>query len=42
MADEARRPTPLGIPFAELLLSNMRNVQEHGAQLNMFLSQQTG
>ena len=42
MADEARRPTLPGMPFAELLLSNMRPVQEHGAHLNMFLSQQTG
>jgi hypothetical protein len=41
-ADEARRPTPPGMPFAELLLSNMRHVQEHGAQLNMFLGQRTG
>ncbi len=27
------------LPFAELLLDNMRHVQEHGAQLNMFLGQ---
>ena len=40
--DEARRPTRPGMPFAALLLSNMRHIQEHGAQLNMFLSQQTG
>ena len=31
-----------GISFAELLLDNMRHVQEHGAQLNMFLGQQAG
>lgn len=31
-----------GIKFAELLLDNMRHVQEHGAQLNMFLGQQAG
>jgi hypothetical protein len=28
--------------YAELLLDNMRHVQEHGAQLNMFLGQQAG
>ena len=28
--------------FAELLLYNMRHVQEHAAQLNMFLGQQVG
>jgi len=27
------------LPFAELLLYNMRHVQEHAAQLNMFLGQ---
>ncbi len=31
-----------GIRFAELLLDNMRHVQEHGAQLSMFLGQQAG
>ncbi len=31
-----------GISFAELLLDNMRHVQEHGAQLHMFLGQQAG
>ncbi len=31
-----------GLPFAELLLDNMRHVQEHGAQLHMFLGQQAG
>ena len=28
------------MPFAGLLLDNMRHVQEHGAQLNLFLGQQ--
>jgi hypothetical protein len=31
-----------GLSFAELLLDNMRHVQEHGAQLNMFLGHQRG
>jgi hypothetical protein len=31
-----------GLSFAELLIDNMRHVQEHGAQLNMFLGQQSG
>ena len=30
------------LPFAELLLYNLRHVQEHGAQLHMFLGQQAG
>ena len=30
------------IPFAELQLYNLRHVQEHGAQLRMFLGQQAG
>ena len=30
------------LPFAELLLYNLRHVQEHGAQLLMFLGQQAG
>ena len=30
------------MPFAELQLYNLRHVQEHGAQLRMFLGQQTG
>lgn len=30
------------LPFAELLLYTMRHVQEHAAQLNMFLGQRTG
>ncbi len=33
--------TKKGITFAELILDNLRHVQEHGAQLNMFLGQQT-
>jgi len=32
----------LQLSFAELLLDNMRHVQEHGAQLNMLIGQQTG
>jgi len=43
--EQARRPCRFGsheIPFAELLLYDMRHVQEHAAQLNMFLGQQTG
>jgi hypothetical protein len=28
--------------YAELLIDNMRHVQEHGAQLNLFLGQQLG
>jgi hypothetical protein len=31
-----------GLSYAELLVDNMRHVQEHGAQLNMFLGQQAG
>ena len=31
-----------GLSFAELLVDNMRHVQEHGAQLNMFLGQRLG
>jgi hypothetical protein len=30
------------LTFAELQLYNLRHVQEHGAQLNMFLGQQAG
>ncbi len=30
------------VPFAELLLYNLRHVQEHGAQLSLFLGQQKG
>ncbi len=31
-----------GVPFTELLLYNLRHVQEHAAQLNMYLGQQRG
>jgi hypothetical protein len=31
-----------GLPFAELQLYSLRHVQEHAAQLNMFLGQQAG
>lgn len=30
------------VPYAELLLDNLRHVQEHGAQLRMFLGQSAG
>ena len=30
------------LPYAELLLDTMRHVQEHAAQLNLFLGQQAG
>jgi hypothetical protein len=30
------------VSFLELLLDNMRHVQEHGAQLNMYLGQKAG
>ncbi len=30
------------LPFAELLLDTLRHVQEHGAQLRMFLGQRAG
>jgi hypothetical protein len=30
------------VPFVELLLYNLRHVQEHGAQLRMFLGQRVG
>jgi hypothetical protein len=30
------------LPFAELQLYNLRHVQEHAAQMHMFLGQQTG
>ncbi len=32
----------LELPFGELFLYNMRHVQEHGAQLRMFLGQKEG
>jgi hypothetical protein len=44
-AEEASRLCrfPWGeMPFAELQLYNLRHVQEHGAQLNMFLGQHAG
>jgi hypothetical protein len=31
-----------GLSFAELLVDNMRHVQEHGAQMNMLLGQRLG
>jgi hypothetical protein len=31
-----------GISYLELLLDNLRHVQEHGAQLSLFLGQQAG
>jgi hypothetical protein len=43
--EQARRlcAFPWGeIPYAELLADNIRHVQEHGAQLRMFLGQQAG
>jgi hypothetical protein len=30
------------VPFAELQLYNLRHVQEHAAQLHLFLGQQSG
>jgi hypothetical protein len=30
------------LPFAELQLYNLRHVEEHGAQLRLFLGQQAG
>lgn len=33
---KSRRP---GVPFLDLLLGNLRHIQEHGAQLNLFLGQ---
>ena len=43
--DRASRPCRVGtgeMPFAELLLYNMRHVQEHAAQLSMLLGQRAG
>jgi hypothetical protein len=43
--EQARRPCqfPWGeVSFGELLLDNMRHVQEHGAQLNLVLGQKMG
>jgi hypothetical protein len=40
--EEAQKVCRFGwgeLPFVELLLDNMRHVQEHAAQLNMFLGQ---
>ncbi len=36
------RPEWRDMTIAELLLDNMRHVQEHAAQLNLFLGQKTG
>mgnify|MGYP001819854886 CR=1 FL=1 len=44
-SDDAKRVCrfPWGeMPFAELQLYNLRHVQEHAAQLHLFLGQQTG
>jgi hypothetical protein len=38
-ANQLCRFSWLELPFAELLVDNMRHVQEHGAQLNMYLGQ---
>jgi hypothetical protein len=43
--EEARRPCSFGwgeVSFFELLLYTMRHVQEHAAQLSLFLGQQAG
>ena len=43
--EQARRVCRFGwgeVPFAELQLYNLRHVQEHAAQLGMFLGQQVG
>ena len=43
--EQARRMCKFGwgeLPYAELQLYNLRHVQEHGAQLRMFLGQQAG
>ncbi len=43
--EKARQPCKFSwgeISFLELLLDNMRHVQEHGAQLNMLLGQKIG
>jgi hypothetical protein len=45
LTDEgARRPCEYdgGIPFAEMLLVNMRHVQQHAEHLSVFVSQRTG
>jgi hypothetical protein len=33
---------PNGVPFGDLLLYNMRHVQEHASQLNLILGQTYG
>ncbi len=43
--DQAQQPTKFGqreMSFAALLLYNMRHVQDHAAQLSLFLGQQHG
>jgi hypothetical protein len=43
--DQLDRPCRVGrreLPYGELLLYTMRHVQEHAAQLNVFLGQRTG
>jgi hypothetical protein len=43
--EKARQPCsfPWGeVSFGELLLDNMRHVQEHAAQMNMYLGQKIG
>jgi hypothetical protein len=43
--EKARRPGKVAwgeVPYAELLLDNMRHVQEHAAQLNLYLGQRLG
>ncbi|GAB4217051.1 MAG: hypothetical protein OHK0022_58880 [Roseiflexaceae bacterium] len=43
--EQAQRPCRFGwgeVAFAELLLYNLRHVQEHAAQLHLFLGQQAG
>ena len=44
-SEQARRMCQFAwgeLPFAELQLYNLRHVQEHGAQLRMFIGQQAG
>ena len=42
LTDEKARQPCGEMSFAELLLYNMRHVQEHAAQLNLFLGQKVG
>ena len=46
LTDEKARQTCIfswgEVTFAELLLDNMRHIQEYGAQLNLFLGQEKG